>query len=674
MTLRRVGDVSAVGVAYHIPAGSHEENAALQVLANILSTRPSGRLYKVLVETKKASSASAFAGREHDPGLLSLDAEVPRGNSLEEARDLLISTAEEIGATGVTAEEVNRAKQQILKARERAATDTAQIGVALSEWAAQGDWRLYFLHRDRIEQVTPEKVQAAAAKYLQRNNRTVGLFIPTEKAERVAVPATPDVKALVAGYKGRDAMAEGEEFDPAPASIEARVLRQELPEGIKVTLLPKKSRGEEVRLALTLHYGNEENLKGFETVSGFLSELMLRGTKKLSYQQLRDELDRLGATLGTGSGGGRRGGGRRGGGGGGGGIGALSFSIQAKRDTLPAVLDLLRQVLREPLLPADEFQVMKRQRLTGLEQMKTEPAMLAARWLQRQLNPYSSDDLRYVATIEESIERMKSVTHEQVVQLHRDFLGSQAGELTMVGDFDAKICLPILHDTLAGWKAARPYARIAAPIQRDVPASQHTINTPDKANATFTAGLVFPMRDDDPDYAALVMGNYILGSGTLSSRLGTRVRQKEGLSYGITSSVSVSSQDQRASFTISAIVNPQNLPRLQVCALEELDRLLRDGVTADELNQARAGYLQSMKVGRSSDSALAGSLGGLRHLDRTMLWEADLEKKISALTPEQISAAMKRHIDPQKLVVVSAGDFGDDKKAEAKQVRSSTAE
>src|SRR6185503_3179841 len=76
VTLRRVGDVAAVGVAYHIPAGSHEENTALQVLANILGTRPSGRFYKALVETKKASSASAFAGREHDPGLLNLEAEV----------------------------------------------------------------------------------------------------------------------------------------------------------------------------------------------------------------------------------------------------------------------------------------------------------------------------------------------------------------------------------------------------------------------------------------------------------------------------------------------------------------------------------------------------------------------------------------------------------------------
>src|SRR6185369_17065924 len=333
VSLRRVGDVGAVGVAYHIPAGPHEDTAALQVLANILSTRPSGRLYKALVETKKAAGASAFAGREHDPGLLTGSAEVPRDGSLDEVRDLLISTIEEVGTKGVTAEEVNRAKTAILKQRQLAATDTAQIGISLSEWAAQGDWRLYFLHRDRVEKVTTEAVQAVATRYLRRNNRTVGLFIPTEKAERVAIPATPDVNALVSNYQGRAPISEGEAFEATPANVEARVQRQELTEGIKVSLLPKKTRGDEVHLTLTLRYGDENNLKGFESAAGFLPQLMLRGTKKLSYQQLRDELDKLTATLGTGGGGGR---GRRGGGGGAAAsAGAVSFSIQAKRDTLP---------------------------------------------------------------------------------------------------------------------------------------------------------------------------------------------------------------------------------------------------------------------------------------------------------------------------------------------------
>ena len=335
----------------------------------------------------------------------------------------------------------------------------------------------------------------------------------------------------------------------------------------------------------------------------------------------------------------------------------MSFSIQAKRDTLPDVLRLLEQVLREPVLPRDEFEVMKRERLAGLERNKTEPAMLAPRMLQRLLSPYSKDDVRYTPTIEESIERLQAASYEQVVQLYRDYLGSQAGELTIVGDFDADACLPILKDSLAGWKATQPYARIASPLSSEAPGSEHAINTPDKANATFTVGLLFPMRDEDPDYPALLMGNYIFGGGTLSSRLGNRIRQKEGLSYGVTSGVNVSSEDRRAGFTISAIVNPQNIHRLQQCALEELDSLLRDGVTADELDRAREGYLQARKVARGNDAALAGTLGSLRHLDRTMAWESGLEKQISALTPEQVKAALNHCIDPKKLAVVTAGDF-----------------
>src|SRR5262249_58665288 len=248
----------------HIPAGPHPQFPALQVLGYILSTQPSGRLYKALVEAKKATSAVAFAGAMHDPGVMTLQAEVPRDGALEDVRDALIATVEEIGTTGVTTAEVQRARQQILKARDLAAVETSQLSIALSEWAAQGDWRLYFLHRDRIEKVTPEDVRSVAAKYLQRNNRTVGMYIPTATPERIAIPSTPDVDGLVSNYKGRDPIATGEAFDVSPANLEARTLRLTVPEGIKAALLPKKTRGEEVHATLTLPYATPQNLKGLQ--------------------------------------------------------------------------------------------------------------------------------------------------------------------------------------------------------------------------------------------------------------------------------------------------------------------------------------------------------------------------------------------------------------------------
>jgi len=322
------------------------------------------------------------------------------------------------------------------------------------------------------------------------------------------------------------------------------------------------------------------------------------------------------------------------------------------------VLDLLRQVLREPLLPADQFELLKRERLTMMEQAKTEPAMLAPRALQRQLYPYAPGDIRYVPTTDESLERMRKVSYDQVAQLYHDYLGSQSGDLAIVGDFDPEVCLAKLKETFAGWKAPKGQARIAMPIVSEQHASRQSIDTPEKANATYEAGLVFPVRDDDADYPALVMGNFILGSGTLSSRLGDRIRQKEGLSYGVSSSFASSAFDERSTLMITAICNPDNMPRVETAVREELARLVREGVTKEELDRAKEGFLQARKVGRSSDPALAGLLNTLREEDRTMAHDEEMDKKIQALTPADVAAALQRHVDPAKLTVVVAGDFG----------------
>jgi zinc protease len=236
----------------------------------------------------------------------------------------------------------------------------------------------------------------------------------------------------------------------------------------------------------------------------------------------------------------------------------VTFRIQAKKKDFPAVLEILRQVLREPALPQEEFELLKREQLAGLEQARTEPQAIAPRLLQRELGPYAKDDVRYIPTVEEEIKRVEDTTYKQVEQLYNDYLGAQAGELTIVGDFDPKTALPILDQTLSGWKGKKSYARIAMTVPRGLKGGEHKVNTPDKANATYLAGLLIPVRDDDPDDPALTMADYILGAGSLSSRLGTRVRQKEGLSYGVGSSLTASSLDPRASFALQAISNPQN--------------------------------------------------------------------------------------------------------------------
>jgi zinc protease len=660
VTLRRVGDTPSVGLLYHAPSAGHPDSAALQVLASILSSQPSGRLYKALIEPKKAASVVASAQGMHDPGTFEVVAGLPRDGSIDEVREILRATVEGIKDQGVTQDEVDRARRQILKARELAAADANQTAVRLSEAIAQGDWRLYFLSRDRVEQVTPEQVKQAAAKYLTTSNRTVGIFVPTSQPERTPVPSAPSIASLVDNYKGRDIASTTESFDVSPLAIERRVSRPESVEGVKLALLPKKSRGDLVQVHLTLHYGNAEDLKGFTAAAGLLPELMTRGTKSMSRQQIQDALDKNIARLGTGGGGGPRGGGRRGGGGGPGPLGSLTFTVETKRANLAPVLEILRQVLREPTLPAEEFDVMKVEALARLEQGRTDPARLATNRLQRLMSNYPADDVRYVPTIAEEIDRVKATSIDQVRTLYRDYIGATHGELSIVGDFDPSEFAPIFARTLGGWKASKPYARIERPFQSGLASHRETIVTPDKANATYFAGLTMPVGDDHPDYPALVIGNFILGGGALSSRLGDRLRQKEGLSYGAGSMFTASPLDSRATLMMQAICNPANLYRAVTCADEEVARLLRDGVTPREIEMAKTGYDRQQQLRRSNDAAVAGMLATNLFLGRTMQFEADLERSIQQLTPEAVNAALRKHLDPKQLSVVVAGDVKPD--------------
>jgi zinc protease len=662
VTLRRVGDVGVVGLVYHVPAASHSEFPAVEILAEILAAEPSGRLYKALVQTGKAAEVSVDSHAYHDPGALEITAEVNTKDlaALEKVRDTMLAVIDQVVQGGVTAEEVDRARQSLLKDRELAAADSNRVAVELSEWGAQGDWRLYFLNRDRIESVTPDQVKDVAVKYLTVSNRTVGYFVPTSKPDRTPIPPVSDVAKLLEGYTGRQPKTESSETsDVSPAAIEARLQRPEPIGGIKVAFLPKKTRGESVHLRLTLRYGDSESLKGMGEAAGMLPDLMMRGTKNLNRQQIQDLLDKNFARMGTGMGmrmlrslGG------------GAGQGAISFVVQTKRANLPAVLDILRQVLREPSFPANEFDVLKNEAITGIEQNRSDPIAQGLNHIQRVLSRYTSDDVRYVPTVDEQLDRTKKVTLDQVRALYSGYLGADHGELVVIGDFEASEIQPILAKTLDGWKAEKPYTRIERPYQADLEPQRETVETPDKANAVYLAALSLPMKDDDPDYPALVLGNFVLGGGALSSRIADRLRQKGGLSYTAMAAFGGSPIDSRSELLVLAIYNPVNVAKVVSGVDDELARLLKDGVTPDEVKKAAYGYLYQQQQMRTSDMILAIQLSENLYVDRTMQFQADQEQKLRMLTNEAVDAALRKYIDPKRLSIVTAGDF--QKKSEEK--------
>ncbi len=647
VTLRRTGDVQALAVAYHVPAGAHPDAPAVEVLAQVLGDTPSGRLHKALVETKKASSVSSFFLDLNEPGFLLLRAEVRQEASLADARSTMLQTIDAAVSAPATAEEVERARAKLLKEIDLTLNSADRVGLEMSEWIGAGDWRLFFLNRDRIRKVAPEDVRRVAASYLKPSNRTVGEFIPTAAPERAEIPAAPDAAALLKDYKGDTALAAGEAFDPSPANIESRTVRTELPGGLKLALLSKKTRGATVVAALTLRYGDEKSLFGRTTAAELAGGMLLRGTAKHTRQQIKDEFDKLKARVSIN-----------------GGVTQATVSIEATRDNLPAVLKLLTECLRESNFPASEFETLKQETLAGIEEGKSEPQQIAVTAYRRHASPYPKGDVRYIATPDEEITEAKAATLEDAKKFYGDFYGASNGELAVVGDFDAKEIGQLVEALFSAWRSPRPFARVPN-LYNDVPATHESFETPDKANAFFLAGMNLPLRDEDPDYPPLVLGNYMLGGGFLNSRLATRIRQKEGISYGVGSQLQASALDKSGSFVTFAIYAPQNAGKLETAFQEEIARALKSGFEEKEIAEAKSGYLQSRQVSRAQDAQLARTLATDLFIHRTLAWDAELEKKIEGLTGEQILASLRRQIDPAKITIVKAGDFAKAKAAPA---------
>ncbi|CAN7521888.1 M16 family metallopeptidase [Massilia sp. LjRoot122] len=627
--VRRQGDVQIVAVGYKIPSDLQEESEALGFASEILGDAPNGRLHKLLVETGKASQVFSFGQTGYAPGLQFYGAVVKKGEPIEPVREALLDAVEGFAKRPPTKDEMERVRRSWLNSIERSLNDAQGFGVALSEAIALGDWRLYFLGRERIKELKGEEVAASAGRYFLRSNRVTGTFIPEDAPVRAMIPPAPHVETVMKDYKPAESSLVSEDFDPSQANIMKRTTLTTAG-GVKLALLPKKNRGETVTVHLRQHMGDENNLFGKGMTSALSSAMLTRGTAKYSRAELADAFDKLKMAGGP-------------------------TSFQTTREHLPEALRLAAHVLKEPAFPATEFEQLRKQIMVGLESSRAEPQSVAARALSTHFNLYPRGDVRHATTLEEDIEDLKAVRLEDVVAFHREFYNTNPAEMAIVGDFDPKEILPLVDSLFGKWKAP---ANVAPVLRRhaEVAPLSKTLNTPDKENGFYLARMNLDLNLEDPDYPALMLANYAFGEGGLKSRLMDRIRQKEGLSYGGGSDLSAGDLDRAGSFSISAIAAPQNLRKLDAAVRDELARALKGGFTAEELADAKSGLMQQRLQNRTNDGVLASGWTAFLYRGRSYEWSAELERKLMAVTLPQLNAAFRKALDPAKLSVVMAGD------------------
>lgn len=644
VTVRRNGDVPIVELAYHGVAGADPDKVAEEAIVDILTNKPSGRLYKALVEKGLASEVGGNAYPMAEPGVMIVSAKAAKGASVDKIKAVMIDTIEKLGSATITKDEVERWRAGFFRDFDLILTETAKTGIALSEFAAMGDWRLLFLTRDRVKAATVEDIQRVAKSYLKQSNRTLGLFLPAKAPDRAPLATLPDVPGMLKGYKGTASTEAGEAFVATVENIEKRTTRKELPGGLKLALLPKKTKGGQVRLALTVRFGSADDLKGKVEAAALVPEMLVRGTRKHSFQELKDKLDQLKAEVRFAHGHGSPST-----------VNVAQLYVKTIRQNLPAVIDLAAEMLREPTFAKKELEALRTELLTRLEERLADPMANAQVALMRRLLPFPADDVRYTPTIKESIERLRRVTAAELATMHKRLWGANAAQLAIVGDFDEVKVTEQITTAIAGWKAAKPYQRIPLPFQPSKP-GEDIIDTPDKEMAFVAAGQSLEVRDDDPAYPALTMFNYLLG-GSPSSRMFTRLRQKEGLSYGAFSQLIAHPIERSGFFLAGAIAAPVNMDKAMASLQAELDSMVKSGVTEKELDDGKKSYAKAWESRIAEDDFVTSELAQGLFLGRTLAYWNDLNAKIAKLTVADVNAAIKRFVDLAKLAEVRAGDL-----------------
>jgi zinc protease len=670
VALRRVGQGETLVIAYHTVSASHPDAPAVQVLSGIMSGggggrggrgggggAAEGRLAKALVDTKLAESAAMGFQQRHDPGLVEVSATLNQDQSLDVVRDAAFKALQDVVTNPPTQAEVDKVKSQLLRGLENSLSNPQAIATgALNTAISQGDWRLMFLQHDELEKVTPDDVVRVAKLYLKPSNRTVGYYIPDPSPDRTVVADAPELDARLRDYRSSVTVARAESFDPTIPNIESRVVRSKLPNGMKLAVLSKKTANNIVVATIELRFGDQTALSGKREAASFAGSLLMAGTREHTRQQIQEELRRLNAQIsvtGGGGFGGGRGGGR--GGGGGGALQSATASISAPAENFPAALRLAAEILREPLYSTAEFERTRDQRLKALELTPTEPNQLAGDLLNRHMSPFGKGDPQYVPTREEQIADLKGATLETARAFHTQFYGADHAVLGVVGPVDPAAVEKDAAELFGNWTSKVPYKPLVTPYKKVAPINQK-IETPDKANAEFLAAERIQLSQNDPDYPAMVLASYMFGE-PITSRISDRIRNREGLSYGANARIVVPTEGDAAMLTGTVSLNPGFGPKVESSFVDELKKVYEQGFTQAEVDNAKKALLDSRMVGRSTDGALLNLLVSHEQLGRPLKWDADLEAKIQTLTADQVNAAFRRHVDPNGVTIVKAGDF-----------------
>lgn len=632
--IRRPGATRVVAVGYRIPQARHPQAQAVTLASDILGDTPRGRLHKALVEKGLATEVLAWPMPGFDPGLAMFLAVVPEKVRTATVERVMIQTIEQgFAASPVTSEELAVQATEETTEYERMFADPDTFATDISDFIGQGDWRLFFVQRDAWKKYTPQEVMRAASDYFVRDNRVVGVFIPDESPKRANFSPAPELAKLLESASFSEEGVASEAFEATPENI-ARKTEIVRFGDVTCALLPKKSRSGDVDVSIRLLWGSPKLLTGKNGYGELLSEMLERGTKTLS----REAIENLFTSYRfSGS--------------------VTRFKSDGK--TISKTLALIAELMNRSAIEDKAFEELRLETLTETRNKLDDPRHLATDALCRHFNTYPVEDPRHTLCASEKIALLEKLTAKDLRSFYRDDFATAKAVVAVVGNFEREAVVEGLKKIFVK-KPAVPFERIAS-TYAPVPAARFRIDTPDKENAVLAYARAFEKPESLRERCAMVMANWIFGgSDGLSNRLMMRIRQKEGLSYGVGSNVKFSRFGTTSRFTASAILAPANLARAKAAFEDELKKALAEGFTEKELAEAKSGLVDARIAERSSDERLARTWVRLIDEGRDFSYEAESDAIFASLTLEEVNAAFRKMVVESELTVVEAGDLSKD--------------
>ena len=652
VVLKRPGEVGVVQIAYKAPAARHADHPALEVLAAVLSEGKTSRLYRALIDTGLAIEADATKGYFHDEALFQTVATLAPGTTHEQAEKVLVAEVERVRQDGITPAELERAVNQLLASIAFRRDGVAAIAGEINEAIAVGDWTCYLTLPEKLAAVTVADVQRVAKTYCDTDQSTTGWFIPLAESSGSASvpPAQPKPRAstpaLLFGspHYYRDPTDRASSLPSEPRAVPtgtsaasdskiAAYARRRPVAGFDVVTL-KTAIKDVVTIRGALGAGDVFNPPENSAIADLTAGLLDKGTRDRDQFALAGMLEQAGATIGFNAS-----------------SHTVNFAAKCLRRDLPLVLSLLAEQLRAPRFDPAEFAKLKQQIAGRYQQQREDPDFRAHSMFARAIFPAGHPNCP--PTDEKYLADLEAATLDQVKAFHAACYGTASARLVAVGDIDDVVIDRAIAEHFANWKVGRAMP-VSAPAPALTSARAETLNLPGKSSVSVVLGQPSRLRYGDSDYQALNLATAVLGSGFFSARLLDIVRTREGLTYNITAGLGADTYTDGA-WAVQAGFAPELLEQGTAATLRELRRFHADGVTAEELAMFKITLTGSYKVTLSTTEELAGALLTALQRGRGPEWIDEYPRQLQALTLDDVNAAIRRHLDPDRMVMVSAG-------------------